>query len=111
MIIFLSTGTHVEIGNILLKHGANPNIGCCLQNLLQNYRIYDNKTSSVSFVASLLEKGADPNRRKIKGSNLIDSVQKTNVFFVEELIKNGANINFCDDMKGTALHYACNLRK
>lgn len=109
--IVLVTGTTVEIGNILLKNGADPKIGFCLQNVLQNSRSFINKASSISFMSSLLKKGADPNRRKIKGSNLIDSIQKGNVMLVEEFIKYGANINYCDETKKTALHYACNIGK
>lgn len=109
--MFLFTGSKFEIGNILLKNGADPKIGYCLQNLLGNNQFFKNETSLLSFLPPLMEKGADPNRRNIKGSNLIDSVERRNIFFVEELIKYGANINYCDNMKKTALHYACNLSK
>ncbi|CAC5364197.1 unnamed protein product [Mytilus coruscus] len=106
---FCSSGTNVEIGNIFLESGADPKMGFCLQNLLQSFRINENKTCLVSFISSLLQKGADPNRRKIKGSNIIDSVQNGNILLVEELIKYGADVNLSDDIKKTALHYACNL--
>ncbi|CAC5402824.1 unnamed protein product [Mytilus coruscus] len=106
---FCSSGTNIEIGNILLKNGADPKMGFCLQNVLQSVRINENKTCLVSLIPALLQKGADPNRRKIKGSNIIDSVQYGNILLVEELIKYGADVNLSDDTKKTALHYACNL--
>lgn len=110
-VFFLYTGTNVEIGNILLKSGADPRQGCCLQNLLKSLRINGDKSCLLSLIFSLLQKGADPNRRRIEGSNIIDCVKNGNILLVEEFIKYGADVNGCDDIKNTALHYACNLGK
>ncbi|XP_071150028.1 putative ankyrin repeat protein RF_0381 [Mytilus edulis] len=104
-----SSGRNVEIGYILLKSGASPKKGCCLQNLLESLQIYGNKSCFLSLISSLLQKGADPNRRRIEGSNIIDCVKNGNILLVEEFIKYGADVNGCDNFKKTALHYACNI--
>ncbi|XP_052065741.1 uncharacterized protein LOC127705457 [Mytilus californianus] len=101
---YINSETVLDIANVLLKSGADPKLGYCLQNYIQNYRNID---SWISFIHSLLQKGADPNKRKANGSNLIDCVWYQDSRLVEEIINYGADVNFADDMKKTALHYAC----
>lgn len=92
----------------MLENGADPRFGYCIQYSLQNCRSCNkNADSWISFIHSLLQKGADPNKHKTDGSNLIDSVQYQNSCIVEEMIKYGADVNFADCMKKTALHYVC----
>ncbi|VDI57427.1 Hypothetical predicted protein, partial [Mytilus galloprovincialis] len=98
----------LDIAEGLLKSGADPKFGYCLQHSLQNCRSnYRNTDSCTAFIHSLLQKGADPNKHKTNGSNLIDCVQDQNSCLVEEIIKYGGDVNFADGMKKTALHYAC----
>lgn len=111
ILLFSLTGKHLDIGKFLLKSGAEPKLGCCVQNSLQNCRSNINTDSWVSFIYSLLQKGADPNKRTSDGSNLIECVQDRSSRLVEEMIKYGADVNFSDDMEKTALHYACDLGK
>ncbi|CAG2192468.1 GABPB [Mytilus edulis] len=51
-----------------------------------------------------------PNKFKGDVSNLIDVTAQGNYCLVEEMLKNGVDINFSEQSKRTALHYACILK-
>ncbi|XP_071182095.1 poly [ADP-ribose] polymerase tankyrase-1-like isoform X1 [Mytilus edulis] len=107
--LFCSFGKNIDIGRILLASGADPKNGYCLQNAMNICRKFENRKSWMSFMISVLQKGADPNKRKAKSSNLIELVKKRNSHIVEEFLKHGADVNYSDVMKTTALHYACDI--
>lgn len=87
-----------------MASGADPNIGFCLEDS------FDSASSNQNW-SYLLQTAADRKKRKTKKSDLMHSVQKRQSGLVEELIKYGANVNLIDEMKKSALHYACDLGK
>lgn len=87
-----------------MANGANPNIGFCLADSFEG-------TSSNRYSSNPLYTETDPTKRNTKRSDLMHSVQQRQSGLVKELIKHGANVNYTDEMKKSALHYASDLGK
>ncbi|VDI27773.1 Hypothetical predicted protein [Mytilus galloprovincialis] len=109
---FCRSGSDTDIGETLIKaNDLNLNtemfyVQLALTNKLLKYR----KPNWVNFLCLLMNKGASPNIFKGKVSNLIDVTAQGNHCLVEGMLKNGANINFADPSKRSALHYSCILK-
>ncbi|XP_052064145.1 uncharacterized protein LOC127704231 isoform X2 [Mytilus californianus] len=101
--IFCQKGSTIEIGRSLLKAGADPSVGNCLQSVLDNRELRENP----ELFMELLKNGANPNMYSGGGSNLIDATKKGTKPLVEELLRYGADVNFVDYEAKGALHYAC----
>ncbi|CAC5378570.1 ANK [Mytilus coruscus] len=101
-----SSGKKPKAGIALLNAGANPRSNC-LVNAIGSYTV--KSPVSVEFIDLLLQKGCDPNKLNGDSSNLIHVTKKGEKCLVETLLKHGADVNFRNLRKKSALHFACEL--
>lgn len=100
---------NIEILELLLKHGANPNIQDKHHAYSLNYAIASGKLEKIDL---LLKNGADPNAKyanqtmlmKIFLNTSLNKAEQTKI--IESLLKHGANPNIPDHNGFTVLHYA-----
>ena len=101
--------TLVEVGELLLRNGANPNDGPILFNVMNNLSNGNQNESLKELIYALIDSGADTNRHEKEKPNLILAVGNRDIDLVKKTLENGANINAQDSDGYTCLHSA--LRK
>ncbi|XP_051818432.1 ankyrin repeat domain-containing protein 7-like [Antechinus flavipes] len=96
-----------ECAIILLKHGANPNLGDHNNNTALHYAAFD---QNVAMVEKLLTYKADIEAKNKEGfTPFMFAVMKRSYELVELLLKMGANVNATDNTKRTSLMIAISM--
>ncbi|CAC5406542.1 ANK [Mytilus coruscus] len=111
--VFSDERADAFIGEALIQAGADPKSSdniFCLHFAVTNRLLRSRSTPWVNFVCLLLDKGACPNEFRGNVSNLIEVTVKKNILLVEKILRHGGDVNFADNSKRTALHYACILK-
>jgi len=97
----------IEFAQLLISKGADVNAKIDNGFTPLNFATcFSNYSSSTKMVELLLKHGADPNSNSKLQSPLMGACQNGYYEIVKLLVENGADINFADESKATALMYA-----
>jgi len=91
----IARGQNLMLAEYLLQHGANPNY--CLWAAAFN--------NDLEAIRLLVRHGADVNDASVDESPFLGAIKWSHFLAAEELLKLGADVNYQDSHKMTALHY------
>jgi ankyrin repeat protein len=99
-------GRHWDIANLLITHGADVNLGCCLGSITPLQLAASKDDVSVGVVEMLISRGADIHAKSVDGQTALHyAVWSGRTEIVELLISKGADVNAQDNYGRTPFFY------